>query len=157
MGQSLSVWQQPEMIRWSQILVSSYQRLLGKPLIPPMDSPGELAYELYHAPFVVVSHDTQEDPIFNYGNHTALQLWSISWAELLTTPSRLSAEPVNRTTRARMLKEAATKGYLDNYQGVRITTTGKRFAIAQAVIWNLRDETDAPCGQAATFSHWHWL
>ena len=56
-----------------------------------------------------------------------------------------------------MLERAATKGYIDNYQGVRISTTGRRFAIAQAIIWNLTDELGQPCGQAATFADWQWL
>ena len=154
---SKNIWQQPEIIRWSQILADSYQQLLGKQLIEPANTPEELAEALYYAPFVVVSHDTQADPVFNYGNQTALKLWSISWETFIQTPSRLSAEPVNRATRAAMLEQAATKGYIDNYQGVRISTTGKRFALERAIIWNLTDESGAKCGQAATFYHWTWL
>ena len=151
------VWQQPTIIRWSQILTNSYQQLLGKPLNDRDLTPEALSRELFHAPFVIVSHGTQTDPIFNYGNQTALQLWSIGWDELIVTPSRLSAEPVNRETRAKMLEQAATKGYIDNYQGIRISTTGQRFLIEQAVIWNLTDESGQQCGQPATFSEWKWL
>ena len=150
------VWQQPEIIRWSQILAQSYQQLLGKEL-SPSDTPEELAKALFNAPFVIVSHGTQTDPIFNYGNQTALQLWSLNWEELTKTPSRLSAEPVNRETRAAMLRQAARQGYIDNYRGVRISSTGRRFLIEQAIIWNLKDRGDRPCGQAATFAHWTWL
>ena len=82
------LWQQPEVIRWSQILAQNYQQLLGKELFPS-NTPEELAKALFHAPFVIVSHGTQTDPIFNYGNQTALQLWSLSWEELIKTPSRL--------------------------------------------------------------------
>lgn len=152
-----NIWRQPEIIRWSQILNNSYQRLLNKPLINLDLTPEELSQALFNAPFVVVSHGTQEDPIFNYGNQTALQLWSISWDKLIQTPSRLSAEAENRETRAKMLEQAATQGYIDNYEGIRISTTGRRFAIAQAIIWNLSNELGQPCGQAATFSDWKWL
>ena len=151
------LWQQPEVIRWSQILVQSYQQLLKKELIPPANTPEELARGLFHAPFVVVSHGTQADPILNYGNQTALRLWSLSWEELTQTPSRLTAEPVNRETRAIVLEQVAQQGYIDNYRGIRISSTGKRFSIEQTVIWNLRDECDRPCGQAATFAKWTWL
>ena len=157
MQNDLLIWQQPEVIRWGQILVTSYQQLLGKQLVDNTNSPEELSKALFYAPFAVVSHGTQADPIFNYGNQTALQLWSISWNELIQTPSRLSAEPVNRATRATMLKQAATKGYIDNYEGIRISTTGKRFSIKQAIIWNLTDREGQKCGQAATFSNWLWL
>jgi hypothetical protein len=154
---NLLVWQKPEIIRWSQILANSYKQLLGKELIKSANTPEELAAALFSASFVVVSHDTQADPIFNYGNQTALQLWSISWDEFTQTPSRLSAEPVNRVTRAAMLEQAATQGYIDNYQGIRISRTGQRFLIKQAIIWNLTDALGQKCGQAATFSDWHWV
>jgi hypothetical protein len=151
------IWQQPKVIRWSQILANSYQQLLGRKLLNTANTPQALAQALFNAPFVVVSHDTQTDPIFNYGNQTALQLWSITWDEFIQIPSRLSAETENRATRSAMLEQAATKGYIDNYQGVRISTTGNRFAIQQAIIWNLSDESGQKCGQAATFSDWVWL
>ena len=130
---------------------------LGEELITHKNSSEELSQALFDAPFVVVSHGIQADPIFNYGNQTALQLWSISWDKLIQTPSRLSAEPVNRATRLTMLEQAATKGYIDNYQGVRVATTGERFSIKQAIIWNLTDKSGQRCGQAATFSNWQWL
>lgn len=154
---NLLVWQQPEIIRWSQILANSYHQLLGRKLIDRAPTPESLAEALFQADFVVVSHGTQADPIFNYGNQIALQLWSISWEKLIKTPSRLSAESVNRETRAKILEQVATKGYVDNYRGVRISTTGQRFSIEQTIIWNLTDELGRQCGQAATFSNWTWL
>ena len=150
-------WQQPEIIRWSQILAQSYQKLLGRELIASSYSPEQLTKNLFQAPFVVVSHGVEADPILNYGNQTALSLWSMSWSELTKTPSRLTAEPVNRATRASMLEQAAKQGYIDNYRGIRISSTGHRFAIERAVIWNLTDESGENCGQAATFSDWKWL
>ena len=153
----LLLWKQPEIIRWSQILAQSYQQLVGKELVSLANTPEELAKALFHAPFVLVSHGTQADPIFNYGNQTALKLWSLSWEELIETPSRLTTEPVNRETRAVMLERAATRGYIDNVRGIRISSTGKRFLIEQAVVWNLSDRLGRQCGQAATFANWAWL
>ena len=157
MQESFSIWQQPEVVAWSQILVNSYRQLLSKHLIEPIDSAEELSKALFYAPFAVISHDTQIDPVFNYGNQIALQLWSISWNKLIQTPSRLSAEPINRENRSVMLEQVAAKGYIDNYEGVRISTTGKRFVIKQVTIWNLVDRKGKQCGQAATFSNWTWL
>lgn len=151
------LWQQPQVIRWSQILAHSYQQLLGKELVSAANTPEELARTLFQASFVVVSHGIQADPILNYGNQTALQLWSLSWSELTKTPSRLTAEPINRETRAAMLERVAKQGYIDNYQGIRISSTGKRFSIEQAVVWNLHDRLGRKCGQAATFADWTWL
>ncbi len=154
---SHSIWQQPEIIHWSQILTRNFRQLLEKDLVASANTPEQLAQKLFHAPFVVVSHGTQADPILNYGNQMALQLWSISWDELIKTPSRLTAEALNRSVRAQMLEQAAKQGYIDNYQGIRISLTGQRFLIEQAIIWNLTDEFGKKCGQAATFSDWKLL
>ena len=150
-------WQQPNVLNWSQILVNSYKRLLGKELVPNDTDPQNLSRTLFFAPFVIVSHGTEDDPILNYGNQIALQLWETSWKELTKMPSRLTAETVNRETRAQMLERATKQGYIDDYQGIRISSTGKRFAIAKAIIWNLSDRDGNYCGQAATFSQWHHL
>ncbi len=131
---SLSIWQQPEIIRWSQILSGNFNQLLDKDLVAPANTPEQLAQTLFNAPFVVVSHGTQADPILNYGNQMALQLWSINWDELITTPSRFTAEAVNQSVRAQMLKQAAKQGYIDNYRRIRISRTGQRFLIEQAII-----------------------
>jgi MEKHLA domain len=150
------IWQQPEIIRWMQIVADSYRHLLGRNLIDAA-TPEQLSQALFDAPFVLVSHGTQPDPIFNYGNQTALQLWSLSWEEFIQTPSAASAEPVAREERSIMLQQAKEQGYIENYAGVRISSQGKRFLIKQATLWNLTDESGQKCGQAATFPSWDWL
>ncbi len=99
----------------------------------------------------------EEDPLLNYGNHVALELWEMTWEQLIMTPSRLTAEPVNRAERESMLEQARTRGYLDTYRGVRITSTGRRFLVENALIWNVVDGKGQRVGQAATFSQWTWL
>jgi hypothetical protein len=160
---NITVWQQPEIIRWMQIVTDSYQQLLGRNLIDTIDvidateTPEQLSQALFQAPFVLVSHGTQANPIFNYGNQTALQLWSLSWDEFIQTPSAASAETIAREERSVMLQQAKEQGYIENYQGVRISSKGKRFLIKQATLWNLTDESGQKCGQAATFPRWEWL
>ena len=61
---NLPIWKQPEIIRWSKILADSYHHILGENLLD-WDTPEQLSHDLYHASFVVVSHGTQTDPIFN--------------------------------------------------------------------------------------------
>ena len=154
---TVSVWQQPEIIVWTQILLNSYQQLLGKELIARNVDITEQAKHLFYAPFAVVSHGTEADPIFNYANQTAQNLWEMNWEQFTKTPSRLSAEPVERVQRARILQQASTQGYIDDYQGVRISSTGKRFLIEKAIVWNLANSEGEYCGQAATFSQWSFL
>ena len=150
------IWQRSPVIRWSQIMAANYQRLLGKELMPA-DTPEQLAEALFHAPFVLVSHGTQGEPIFNYGNQTALRLWALSWSQFVRTPSAASAEPVARAERATMLEQARQQGYVENYQGIRISSQGQRFVIKQVTLWNLIDESGQKCGQAATYPQWEWL
>ena len=139
------------------LLNNSYMKLLGKELILEINPYGTLAQALFNAPFVVVSHNTATDPIFNYGNLKALELFGFSWDEFMRLPSRLSAEPVHQLEREKLLAEVNRKGYIDHYQGIRLTKTGSRFLIKNAVVWNLLDEKGQYVGQAARFEEWEFL
>ena len=138
-------------------LRNSFHALTGRHLIDPALSPEAAAAALFHAPFVVLSHDTAPDPILTYGNLTALELFALSWAELIQMPSRLTAEAPDRAERARLLAEVTARGFIDDYSGVRIARTGQRFLIERATVWNLSDAEGRPCGQAATFQAWRLL
>jgi hypothetical protein len=143
----------------SQVLhvINNYRQFTGRDLLPGASDPRELARNLFHAPFVVVTHGTQADPILNYGNAAALKLWEMSWEELTRTPSRLTAEAPERDERARLLAAVTAHGFIDDYSGVRISSSGRRFRIARATVWNLVTERGEPCGQAAMFSEWKFL
>jgi hypothetical protein len=149
-----AIWRRPELVLHTQVLLDSYRRLLGEELVAREGDELEQARRLFEAPRVVVSHGTEPDPILNYGNRTALNLWETDFESLTQMPSRLTAEPMEREERARLLARTAEKGFVDDYQGVRISRTGKRFRIARAIIWNLADEHGARVGQAATFARW---
>ncbi len=154
----MPAWISSETIDWTQIILDSYRQLLGKDLILDRSaSPLDQARFLDHAPRVVVSHGIESDPILNYGNQMALSLWEMSWAELTTTPSRLTAEPVNWEVRQQMLLQVESQGFVDNYQGIRISKSGQRFMIKKTIIWNLADLTGHYCGQAATFDQWQYI
>ncbi len=150
-------WQNPWVIEWTQYLLNSYARLVKQELISRDGTPLEQAGRLFNSPFVVASHGLQDDPILNYGNQTALDLWEMDWEQFTHTPSRLTAEPVNREERARMLEQARTQGYISDYRGVRISRTGKRFLVERATVWNIQRLDGTPLGQAATFSKWIYL
>ncbi|MEA3642760.1 MAG: MEKHLA domain-containing protein [Lamprobacter sp.] len=46
----------------------------------------------------------------------------------------------------------AERGFIDDYRGVRVSASGRRFMIEQASVWNLTDAQGRPAGQAATFA-----
>jgi hypothetical protein len=138
------------------ILRNSLHHWSGRELVDPGMSDSEAARFVFRAPFVLVSHDTREDPVFNYANETALSLFAMSWDEFTTLPSRESAEPMQQDERERLLREVSTRGYIDHYRGVRIGRHGRRFRMDDAMVWNLLDSKGKYYGQAAWFERWSW-
>jgi hypothetical protein len=135
----------------ARLIINSYQRWTGKSLLDEATESVKEFDQLFHAPIVILSHGLETDPILNFGNRTALELWEMDWETFTHTPSRLTAEPMEREERANFLKAVNEKGYVDNYTGVRISSTGRRFYIMRATVWNLTDDNGTIRGQAATF------
>lgn len=150
-------WQEPTVIDQTQLILNSYQHWFGSPLLNMDQAPIELAQLLFEAPFIVFSHDTQPDPLYNYGNRQGLKLWELSWDNLRKTPSRTTTEPMGQEERYDILAQTTTKGYAKGYSGVRISSTGKRILIKDVVLWNLLDQQQNYQGQAAMFSDYHFL
>ena len=136
--------------------LDSFRRLLGRDLIDPSGTDDERLQRLFEAPFVMVAHGTEPDPILCYGNRTALELWKVTPDGLRRMPSRLTAEPMHRDERARLLERTTRDGYVDDYRGIRISSDGQRFEIDQAIVWNVMDG-ERHIGQAATFDRWRML
>ncbi len=134
-------------------IAESYRRLTGRPLV----SGADVVAALWGAPFAVVAHGSGADPVFFFGNATALGLFEMDFSAFTRLPSRLSAEAMLREERARLLDRVTRFGIIEDYAGVRISATGRRFRIANAAVWHLADEAGHPCGQAAAFSQWERL
>ena len=141
------VWQSEFAVAHAQILARSLRHFTQRELLPGN----------FSAPFVLVSHGTQADPVLNYGNQAALALWEMSWDEFTRTPSRLTAEAPDREERARLLAAVTAHGFIDDYSGARISKTGRRFAISRATVWNLFAPDGKPHGQAAMFAEWKFI
>lgn len=151
------IWHIPWVVEWTQYLLDSYVKWVGEELISRVGMHPEQAEGLFKSPFVVASHGLQADPILNYGNQKALDLWEMTWDQFTQTPSRLTAEPLHREERVRMLEQARTQGFISDYQGVRVSRTGKRFLVNRAIVWNIQKPDGTPLGQGATFSGWTFL
>lgn len=136
------------------LIAESFRRLTGRPLVAPGP---DLARALWEAPRVIVAHGTEADPVFFYGNRLALALFELDFAAFSRLPSRFSAEPLAREERARLLERVSRDGFIDDYAGIRISSNGRRFRIAEATVWNLVDGQGQQHGQAATFDHWQRL
>lgn len=140
-------------------LLESHRRLTDRPLLTTThgDDPEAMARRLYDAPFVVLAHDVAVDPRFTYANRAAQRLFERTWGEIVGLPSRLSAEAPAREERQRLLERVATRGYIDDYAGVRVSKSGRRFRILRATVWNVHDRLGRPLGQAAAFTDWEDL
>jgi hypothetical protein len=129
------------------LIAESHARLTGRPLI-------EEGAALWSAPFALLAHGFEPDPVFFDGNRRALELFEVSAEDLVRMASRLSAEAPDRAERARLLEQVARRGFIDDYAGVRVAASGRRFRIEQATVWNLVDASGQVHGQAAAFARW---
>lgn len=143
------VYQTPEMTQRIARTAESFARLLGRPLVDPGD---DVVAALWHAPAAIVAHGIEADPVFFFGNRAALQAFEAGVAEFIAMPSRLSAEAPLRGERQVLLDRVSAHGFIDDYAGVRISAKGRRFRIADAIVWNLIDADGLRHGQAATFA-----
>ncbi len=140
-----------------KLLADSLRRWNGRELIESGLTLAEASRRLFLATFVLVSHDTSPDPVFNYANRAALALFEMEWKDFTALPSRLSAEAVERGERTRLLRGVSEQGYVDDYSGIRVSATGRRFLIERATVWNLLDAQGNYRGQAAMFDAWRYL
>ena len=138
---------------YARLLAESFARVVGRALVAGqagMDD-ATLTRALRDMAQPLVSHGTEADPIFRYANTAALTLWEMDWDRFTRLPSRLSAEaePDIQGDRARLLAAALARGWVGDYAGIRISASGRRFRIADTILWTVTDATGQRHGQAA--------
>ncbi|MDR6551009.1 MEKHLA domain-containing protein [Paenibacillus qinlingensis] len=141
----------------ARIILESYKRVTGKKLLEKDPMQGDEFEKLYDAPFIVLSHGLELDPVLNFGNRAAQKLWEMDWTTFTSTPSRLTAEAMEREEREQFLRAVGANGFIDNYKGIRISSTGRRFYIVEVTVWNLTDEKGNKYGQAASFHEYRYI
>lgn len=148
-------WISPHATALARTIVAAHRRHTGRDLVPPVADAQALAQALYAAPMVVLAHDGAADPCFIYANRTAQELWGYPWEDFIGMPSRLSAPPDQRTLRAGLLASGRAEGVVIARDLIRVTGDGRRFVIAEVVLWNL--DQDGERGQAATYDRWRFI
>ncbi|GAQ90017.1 hypothetical protein KFL_005900030 [Klebsormidium nitens] len=140
----------PDVFMHSLLLIDSYRRATGKPLFTDLELP-DSGRALFEAPFVCMSHDGEEDPVFDYGNKAALELFEMTWDEFTKMPSRKSAasDAPEQEGRNQLLAEALEKGAIELHDAQRYTSTGKPFIIQKGVLWTITNLEGERLGQAA--------
>ena len=157
-------WLSQEVLTALDALERGHRLAFARPLLPgdPQRPLRLRAQELFVAPQVLLAHDGADPrldpgPRLIYANRAALQLWRRTWPGMVGLPSRLTAEPQERSARSQALARALGSGGIRGYGGVRVDSQGRRFRIAGARIWSLIDAGGRRCGQAAAFADWWWL
>ena len=148
--QAPAPWLTPGKRQLAEQLLQSHHQAFGRPLAAS-------AQELLSAAVDGLAQDGSSDPCLPYANAAALQLWERSWSAMVGMPSRLTAEPQERQSRALALQQALNQQAIEGYSGIRISRSGRRFQIQNARLWSLQDPDGHACGQAAAFSDWWWL
>ncbi|MBK5568356.1 MEKHLA domain-containing protein [Ensifer adhaerens] len=141
----------PDVEEISALMVASFHQLTGRSLV---ETPADSGWLYQSAPFALLAHDRSEDPRFVYANRTAQACFGYAWEEFIGMPSRLSAEAPDREERQRLLDAVSARGFIDNYRGVRIAKSGRRFWIEEATVWQLVRSDGVRVGQAAVFHTW---
>jgi hypothetical protein len=135
-------------------LLESHARLTGSPLWAGPETGAARARAVFEAPFALLSHGLEDDPLFNYGNRTALELFELDWDDFVLTPSRASAEAARQAAREAFMRRVREHGYVSGYEGVRVAANGRRFVIEDTTVWNVVDADGVFHGQAASFARW---
>jgi 2-aminoadipate transaminase len=144
------------LVSFMQAMLHSYHAATGRHLVAEGSIEARIR-ALAGAPFVVLSHDAQVEPVYNFGNALALELWQMSWAEFTSMPSNRCAEPMHREQREQFLQEVERTGIAVDYSGVRISKFGRRFRIEGVACWNVVDPNGVRMGQAACYPRWFFL
>ena len=114
-------------------------------------SKDELGKGIFEAEFCLLSSDLSADPILNYGNQKAIDLWEMPWEELTSTRSRDTAKSDNQSDRDELMRRVNENNFVTGYSGMRVSKTGREFFIKDVTIWNLFADDGAPYGRAAWF------
>ena len=146
-----AVYREGAQARRIELISTSFERLLGRQLVADGSGGTDVVASLWRAGRAIVAHGMEDDPLFFFGNRAALKAFECNVEHFVGMPSRLSAEASLRSERQALLERVSADGFIADYAGTRITATGRRFRIEDAIVWNLTDQNGIRHGQAAAF------
>lgn len=104
-----------------------------------------------NAPYSILAHNCNDDPVFVYANKFALSCFKYSQDEMLLLPSRLSVAIGKREEREILLNSVKQDGIAYNCTGERIDKYDNNFSIYDGIIWQLKEKKGKVWGQGALF------
>ena len=67
---------------------------------------------------------------------------------MIGKPSTMTAQESEQKERNELLNQVNSRGFIENYKGIRVASDGKLFQIKDATIWNIVDKQSIKIGQA---------
>jgi hypothetical protein len=104
--------------------------------------------------YVLISHGTESNPIYNFGNKAALEAFVRTWDSLLELPSAQSVvlRSQDEVLRNKLMQQVTEQGFVEGASGIRVRGDRKFIQLVNAVVWNCHDDnTGDYIGQAALF------
>lgn len=123
--------------RHVSILDMSLKKLTGRGVYDRMNIPqGALQEVLSNNRFVLISHGTQKDPIYNFGNTACLEAFVRTWQELCRIPSRESVVTRSQddALRIELMNNVTNNGFVEGATGIRVTGDGRLIRLVDAVV-----------------------
>ena len=68
--------------------------------------------------------------------------------QVIGKPSTMTAQESEQKERNELLNQVNSRGFIENYKGIRVASDGKLFQIKDATIWNIVDKESIKIGQA---------
>ena len=111
--------------------------------------------------YVLITHGTEDDPIYNFANRAALAAFWRPWDDVVQLPSSQSVvlRSVDESKRIELMKSVTENNYVEEATGIRVRDDGKFIQLVDAVVWNVVDDGDDDgnrtyIGQAAFFDRY---
>jgi len=122
-----------------------------------LTSPPDIYRSIYNNNrYILITHGTEENPIFNFGNQAALSAFYRSWESLTAMASAQSVvlRSIDEEMRIELMRKVTTENYVEGASGIRIRGDGTFIKLIDAVVWNCFNEDGTVIGQAAFFDRY---
>ena len=86
--------------------------------------------------YVLISHGTEDDPIYNFSNIAGLEAFHRTWEEVRKIPSRESVvlQSSDEKIRISLMKNVTANGFVEGATGIRVRGDGQFIRLVDAVV-----------------------
>ncbi|KAK9842623.1 hypothetical protein WJX84_001135 [Apatococcus fuscideae] len=153
-------WNDPEIIMENLLLIESFRRKVGRPLLEGELEIQEIAESLWKAPMAILSSNDGdsdgEPPVYNYANEAALSLMGFEKLEdVIGSPcSATAGNEQALAARGELMGEVLEKGSMEVGPLKRQTPKGEPVELLEATLWAVEAPTGETLGSAIAIYKW---